>query len=303
MLIFNFIVEQHKHVNNLDAKTAAFARALGVMQTLRQDCPWDRKQTFESIRQNSIEEMYELGDALVKGDSAEIKKECGDVMEQLFFYAMMGEEQQRFDMADILNAMCDKLVFRHPHVFNPDGSLISEVGERGGEAVNSADDVSKLWEVVKQKEKDGNKSILSGLPSGLPALIKAYRMQDKARNAGFDWEQKEDVWDKVREEISEFEAEANKWSAVAGDENASFDVREAARDKMEREFGDLLFSLINAARLYKIKPDNALEKTNQKFMRRFNYVEAKAKEQGLRLDQMTLAQMDALWNEAKSLGL
>lgn len=296
-------MEQHKHVNNLDAKTEAFARALGVMQTLRQDCPWDRKQTFESIRQNSIEEMYELGDALVKGDTDEIKKECGDVMEQLFFYAMMGEEQQRFDMADILNAMCDKLVFRHPHVFNPDGSLISEVGERGGEAVNTADDVSKLWEVVKQKEKDGNKTILSGLPSGLPALIKAYRMQDKARNAGFDWEQKEDVWDKVREEISEFEVEANKWSAVAGDENASSDAREAARDRMEREFGDLLFSLINAARLYKIKPDNALEKTNQKFMRRFNYVESKAKEQGLRLDQMTLAQMDSLWNEAKSLGL
>lgn len=296
-------MEQHKPVNNLDAKKEAFARALGVMQTLRQDCPWDRKQTFESIRQNSIEEMYELGDALVKGDTDEIKKECGDVMEQLFFYAMMGEEQQRFDMADILNAMCDKLVFRHPHVFNPDGSLISEVGEKGGEAVNSADDVSKLWEVVKQKEKDGNKTILSGLPSGLPALIKAYRMQDKARNAGFDWEQKEDVWDKVREEISEFEAEANKWSVVVGDENASSDAREAARDKMEREFGDLLFSLINAARLYKIKPDNALEKTNQKFMRRFNYVEAKAKEQGLRLDQMTLAQMDDLWNEAKSLGL
>lgn len=296
-------MEHHKPVNNLDAKTAAFARALGVMQTLRQDCPWDRKQTFESIRQNSIEEMYELGDALVKGDSAEIKKECGDVMEQLFFYAMMGEEQQQFDMADILNSMCDKLVFRHPHVFNPDGSLISEVGQQGGESVNSADDVSKLWEVVKQKEKDGNKSILSGLPSGLPALIKAYRMQDKARNAGFDWEQKEDVWDKVREEISEFEVEANRWSAVANNESETTQAREAARDRMEREFGDLLFSLINAARLYKIKPDNALEKTNQKFMRRFNYVEAKAKEQGLRLDQMTLAQMDALWNEAKSLGL
>lgn len=296
-------MEQHKPVNRLDAKTEAFGRALGVMQTLRQDCPWDRKQTFESIRQNSIEEMYELGDALVGGNANEIKKECGDVMEQLFFYAMMGEEQGMFDMADILNAMCDKLVFRHPHVFNPDGSLISEVGTRGGESVNSADDVSKLWEVVKQKEKDGNKTILSGLPSGLPSLIKAYRMQDKARNSGFDWEQKEDVWEKVREEISEFEIEANKWSAVAGDENVQPDAREAARDKMEREFGDLLFSLINAARLYKIKPDNALEKTNQKFMRRFNFVEAKAKEQGRRLDQMTLGEMDELWNQAKQEGL
>ena len=292
-------MEQHLPVNNLEAKKEAFGRALGVMQTLRKDCPWDAKQTFESIRQNSIEEMYELAEALVKQDPKEIKKECGDVLEQLFFYAMMGEEQGQFDMADICNSMCDKLVFRHPHVFNPDGSLISQVGVRGGESVNSADDVSMLWEVVKQKEKDGNKTILSGLPAGLPALIKAYRMQDKARNAGFDWEKKEDVWQKVREEISEFEVEVNQWSSVMADESNSTETREAARDKMEREFGDLLFSLINAARLYKIKPDNALEKTNQKFMSRFTYVELKAREQGKRLDQMTLVEMDELWEEAK----
>ncbi len=293
-------MEQHLPVSNLENKKEAWARALGVMQTLRKDCPWDAKQTNESIRQNSIEEMYELADALVSGDPKEIKKECGDVLEQLMFYAMFGEEKGQFDMADICNAMCDKLVFRHPHVFNPDGSLISQVGTRGGETVGSAEDVSKLWEVVKQKEKDGNKTILSGIPSGLPTLIKAYRMQDKARNAGFDWEKKEDVWQKVREEISEFEVEANQWSAVAADENKSAEQREEARDKMEREFGDLLFSLINAARLYKIKPDNALEKTNQKFQSRFTYVELKAREQGRRLDQMTLAEMDALWDEAKA---
>lgn len=280
-------MEQHLEVKKLEAKTAAFARALGVMQTLRKDCPWDAKQTYESIRQNSIEEMYELGEALIKGDTNDIKKECGDVLEQLFFYAMFGEEEGKFDMADICNSMCDKLVFRHPHVFNPDGSLISQVGARGGETVGSADDVSKLWEVVKQKEKDGNKTILSGLPAGLPALIKAYRMQDKARNAGFDWEQREDVWQKVKEEINEFEAE----------------VGQMDREKAEQEFGDLLFSLINAARLYKIKPDNALEKTNQKFQRRFTYVELEAKKQGKMLNDMTLAEMDALWDEAKAKGL
>jgi XTP/dITP diphosphohydrolase len=280
-------MEQHHSVPNLDQKLAAFARALGVMQTLRKDCPWDAKQTNESIRQNSIEEVYELGEALIKGDPNEIKKECGDVLEQIFFYAMFGEEKGQFDFADICNAMCDKLVFRHPHVFNPDGSLISQVGVRGGEDVNNADDVSKLWEVVKQKEKGGNKTILSGIPAGLPSLIKAYRMQDKARNAGFDWQQREDVWQKVKEEISEFEAEVGNMD----------------RERAEREFGDLLFSLINAARLYKIKPDNALEKTNQKFLRRFTYVETEAKKQGRLLNDMTLAEMDALWDEAKAKGI
>ena len=280
-------MEQHLPVPNLDHKLAAFARALGVMQTLRKDCPWDAKQTNESIRQNSIEEVYELGEALIKGDPNEIKKECGDVLEQIFFYAMFGEEKGQFDFADICNAMCDKLVFRHPHVFNPDGSLISQVGVRGGEDVNNADDVSKLWEVVKQKEKGGNKTILSGIPAGLPSLIKAYRMQDKARNAGFDWQQREDVWQKVKEEISEFEAEVGNMD----------------RERAEREFGDLLFSLINAARLYKIKPDNALEKTNQKFLRRFTYVETEAKKQGRLLNDMTLAEMDALGDEAKAKGI
>lgn len=280
-------MENHKPVANLEKKKEAFARALGVMQTLRSDCPWDAKQNNESIRQNTIEETYELAEALIKGDAKEIQKECGDVLEQIFFYAMFAEEKGQFDMGDICNAMCDKLVFRHPHVFNPDGTLISEVGARNGIEVGNADEVSKLWEVVKQKEKDGNKTILSGIPSSLPALVKAYRIQDKARNAGFDWENREDVWDKVKEEISEFQAEVDKMD----------------KDKMEAEFGDLMFSLINAARLYKIKPDNALERTNQKFIRRFSYVEAKAKEQGKMLNEMTLGEMDAFWNEAKEMGL
>ena len=232
LILKNEQMEQHLDVPNIERKTVAWQRALGVMQTLRKDCPWDAKQTNESIRQNSIEEMYELAEALIKGDPDEIKKECGDVMEQLFFYTMFAEEAGQFDMADMLNAMCDKLVFRHPHVFNPDGSLISQVGARGGENVQNADDVSKLWEVVKQKEKGGNRTILSGIPASLPSLIKAYRMQDKARNAGFDWEKREEVWAKVKEEISEFEAEV-----------ASMD-----KERMESEFGDLLFSLINAAR-------------------------------------------------------
>ena len=279
-------MEQHKPVANIDKKREAFARALGVMQTLRSDCPWDAKQDNESIRQNTIEETYELAEALIKGDAKEIQKECGDVLEQILFYAMFGEEKGQFDIGDVCNAMCDKLVFRHPHVFNPDGSLISEVGARNGVEVDNADEVSKLWEVVKQKEKDGNKTILSGIPSSLPSLVKAYRIQDKARNAGFDWERREDVWEKVKEEIGEFQAEVNNMD----------------KEKMEAEFGDLLFSLINAARLYKIKPDNALEHTNQKFIRRFTYVETKAKEQGKMLNEMTLGEMDALWNEAKEMG-
>ena len=277
-------MEQHKPVANIDKKREAFARALGVMQTLRSDCPWDAKQDNESIRQNTIEETYELAEALIKGDAKEIQKECGDVLEQILFYAMFGEEKGQFDIGDVCNAMCDKLVFRHPHVFNPDGSLISEVGARNGVEVGNADEVSKLWEVVKQKEKDGNKTILSGIPSSLPSLVKAYRIQDKARNVGFDWEDKGDVWAKVREELDELESE----------------LRREDKDKSTAELGDFLFSVINAARLYKLNPDNALEHTNQKFIRRFNYIEAKANEEGRRVKDLTLAEMDKLWNEAKT---
>ena len=253
-----------------EQKLAAFGRLLDVMDTLREKCPWDRKQTFESLRPNTIEETFELCDALIKQDTNEICKELGDVLLHVVFYAKIGSEQGDFDIADICNKLCDKLIFRHPHVY--------------GEAVaQSAGDVSLLWEQVKQKEKDGNKTVLSGVPQSLPSLIKAYRIQDKARNVGFDWQKREDVWDKVHEEIDELRVELEK------------DDLEHSTD----EFGDLLFSLINASRLYGINPDNALERTNRKFISRFTYVEERAKEQGRDIKDLTLAEMDALWNEAK----
>ena len=244
-------------------------KAKGVMTWYLRTCS-DGKQTFESLRPNTIEETFELCDALIKQDTHEICKELGDVLLHVVFYAKIGSEQGDFDIADICNKLCDKLIFRHPHVY--------------GEAVaQSAGDVSLLWEQVKQKEKDGNKTVLSGVPQSLPSLIKAYRIQDKARNVGFDWQKREDVWDKVHEEIDELRVELEK------------DDLEHSTD----EFGDLLFSLINASRLYGINPDNALERTNRKFISRFTYVEERAKEQGRDIKDLTLAEMDALWNEAK----
>lgn len=254
-----------------EEKMQAFGRLLDVMDTLREKCPWDKKQTFESLRPNTIEETFELCDALIKKDMPEVCKELGDVLLHVVFYAKIASEEGVFDIGDVCNKLCDKLIFRHPHVY--------------GEAeAKSAGDVSLLWEQVKQKEKDGNKTVLSGVPDSLPSLIKAYRIQDKARNVGFDWSKREDVWAKVHEEIDELSVELEK-------------------DDMENstnEFGDFLFSLINASRLYGINPDNALELTNKKFIRRFTYVETKAKEQGKEIKDMTLAEMDALWNEAKS---
>lgn len=251
---------------------AAFDRLLTVMDELREKCPWDRKQTFESLRQNTIEETYELASALIQNDMDEISKELGDVLLHVVFYAKIGSEQGAFDIADVCNKICDKLIFRHPHVY-------------GEQAAKNAEEVCKLWEQVKLKEKDGNKTVLGGLPDALPALVKAYRMQDKVANVGFDWEKREDVWAKVKEEIAEFEAEV-----------AEMDEKEATE-----EFGDLLFALVNAARLYKIRPDNALEMTNLKFRRRFDYIEQKAKEKGLTLKEMTLNDMETLWQEAKSM--
>ncbi|MBR1878826.1 MAG: nucleoside triphosphate pyrophosphohydrolase [Paludibacteraceae bacterium] len=257
-----------------EEQLAAFSRLLDVMDTLREKCPWDRKQTFDSLRENTIEETFELASAISKHDMNEICKEAGDVLLHVVFYAKMGSETGDFDIADVCNRLCDKLIFRHPHVYGTN------------DQIENASDVSRLWEQVKLKEKDGNKTVLGGIPDSLPSLVKAYRIQDKVANVGFDWEKREDVWEKVKEEIAEFEAEMRKG------ENATI-------EKCENEFGDLLFSLINAARLYKIRPDNALEHTNLKFIRRFNYVEAKAKEQGKELKEMSLAEMDALWNEAK----
>ena len=263
-----------------EEQLAAFARLLDIMDTLREKCPWDRKQTFDSLRQNTIEETYELATAISRHDMNEISKELGDVLLHVVFYAKMGSETDSFDISDVCNRISDKLIFRHPHVY-------------GNEAAQNAEDVSHLWEQVKLKEKGGNKTVLGGIPDSLPSLVKAYRIQDKVANVGFDWEKKEDVWEKVKEEIAEFEAELRQ-----SDESGNLGASHATE-----EFGDLLFALINAARLYKIRPDNALELTNLKFIRRFNYLEAKAKEQGRELKDMTLAEMDELWDEAKKNGL
>lgn len=255
----------------------AFSRLLDVMDDLREKCPWDRKQTFDSLRENTIEECYELTSAIIKKDMTEVSKELGDVLLHVVFYAKMGSESGDFDIADVCNRLCDKLIFRHPHVY-------------GEEAAKNAEDVTKLWEQVKLREKGGNKTVLSGVPESLPTLVKAYRVQEKAANVGFDWEKREDVWEKVKEETAELESELNKLSVESSE----------LREEAEGELGDLLFALINMARLYKLRPDNALERTNQKFIRRFGYVEQKATEQGRALKEMSLEEMDALWNEAKS---
>lgn len=277
-----------------EEQLAAFGRLLDIMDDLREKCPWDRKQTFDSLRQNTIEETFELATAISRHDMTEISKELGDVLLHVVFYAKMGSEREKdfsgssaedeprdyFDIADVCNRLCDKLIFRHPHVY-------------GDEAAKNAEDVSHLWEQVKLKEKGGNKTVLGGIPDGLPSLVKAYRIQDKVANVGFDWENREDVWDKVKEEIAEFEEEVKKPTPDPS--------LKGGEDGMTAEFGDLMFALINAARLYKIRPDNALEQTNLKFMRRFNYVEQKAREQGRALQDMSLEEMDELWNEAKKM--
>ena len=253
-----------------EEKLEAFGRLLDVMDTLREKCPWDRKQTNQSLRPNTIEETYELCEALLNEDNANICKELGDVLLHIVFYAKIGSEKGEFDIADVCNKLCDKLIFRHPHVY-------------GEVKVDGAEQVLQNWEQLKTKEKDGNKTVLSGVPAALPSVIKAERIQEKASNVGFDWHNREDVWPKVKEEIAEFEAEV-----------ASMD-----RDKATREFGDIMFALINAARLYHITPDTALELTNQKFISRFNYVEQQAKEQGRYLKDLTLEEMDRFWEEAK----
>ncbi len=257
-----------------DEQLKAFGRLLDIMDTLREKCPWDRKQTNESLRANTIEETYELCEAITENNDADIKKELGDLLLHIVFYARIGSEKGAFDIADVCNAICEKLIYRHPHVF-------------GTAQADSAATVEKSWEELKLKERGGNKTVLAGVPRALPALVKAYRIQDKARNVGFDWDKRTDVWKKVHEELNEFEAEAEN-----GD-----------RDKMEGEFGDLIFSLINAGRLYKINPENALERTNLKFIRRFNYIENQLDRQQKSFRESTLDEMDALWDEAKKKGL
>lgn len=253
---------------------ASFGRFLDVLDELREKCPWDRKQTNESLRPNTIEEVYELSDALMAADTNNICKELGDVLLHVAFYSKIAQEQQQFDMKDVCDRLCEKLIYRHPHVF-------------GTAKAETAGEVSKNWEQLKRSEKDGNKSILSGVPASMPSLIKAFRMQEKAANVGFDWDKKEDVWAKVQEEIAEVQAEMER-----GD-----------KENMQKEFGDLLFSLVNAARLYGVNPDTALEQCNVKFRRRFNFVEESSIAMKKDLSEMTLAEMDALWNEAKAKGL
>lgn len=252
-------------------KSQAFLRFLNVLDTLREKCPWDAKQTNESLRANTIEEVYELTDALLNDEPENIKKELGDVLLHIGFYSKIADEKGQFDIADVCDTLTDKLIFRHPHIY-------------GDVSANSPEEVSKNWEQIKLKEKGGNKTVLSGVPDSLPSLIKANRIQEKAANVGFDWEEPFQVWDKVKEEAAEVESE----------------IKKGNKDKMEEEFGDLMFAVINAARLYGVNPENALEKTNRKFIRRFNYLEAKAKELGKSLKEMSLAEMDAIWNEAKS---
>lgn len=261
-------------MHSKEEKLEAFSRLLDIMDRLREECPWDRKQTFESLRCNTIEEAYELSEALLNDDKANICKELGDVLLHIVFYSRIGSETGDFDIVDVCNRLCEKLIYRHPHVF-------------GTTEVANAEQVVRNWEDLKLKEKEGNKTVLGGVPSSLPALIKACRIQEKACSVGFDWEEKSQVWDKVKEEINEFQAEVNKLDA----------------SEMEKEFGDVFFSLVNAARLYNINPENALELTNKKFIARFNYIEQQAKQQGRKLREMTLAEMEQLWQEAKQITL
>lgn len=263
--------------NNIPPLTAsnpatAFERLLTVLNTLRMECPWDKKQTMETLRHLTIEETYELSDAILDGDLQEVKKELGDVMMHLVFYARIASETNDFDIVDVLNSVCDKLISRHPHIYG-DTEVADEL------------DVKRNWEKLKLKE--GNKSVLGGVPKGLPSLVKASRIQEKARGVGFDWDNKQQVWEKVEEELEEFKQEYNN-------SNTEIDL-----GKAEEEFGDLMFSLINYARFININPENALEKTNKKLIKRFQYLEEKAKQNGKQLQDMTLAEMDVYWNEAK----
>ena len=257
-------------MNNIQDKLEAFEKILKIMDDIREKCPWDKEQTNESLRTMTIEETYELADAVLENDVNGIKKELGDLFLHIIFYSKIASETGQFDIADVINGLAEKLTYRHPHVF-------------GDIKVSDQEDVKENWEELKLKEKGTGGKVLSGIPNTLPAMIKALRMQEKARGVGFDWDHKEQVWDKVREELAEFEEELKK----------------GKKEKMESEFGDLMFSLINAARLYDINPDNALEKTNQKFIKRFNYLEENTIKKGLSLKDMSLDEMEAVWQKAK----
>lgn len=257
-------------MNSRQQKLEAFGRLLDIMDDLREKCPWDKKQTLQTLRHLTIEETYELGDAILDNDLQEVKKELGDVLLHIVFYAKIGSETNDFDIADVCNEICEKLIYRHPHIY-------------GDVVVENEEDVKQNWEKLKLKE--GKKSVLEGVPKSLPALVKASRIQDKVKGVGFDWEEPHQVWDKVEEEIQEFQEE----------------IKNGDQDKIEAEFGDVLFSMINYARFLKVNPEDALERTNKKFIKRFQYLENKAGELGKQLSEMTLAEMDVFWNEAKKL--
>ncbi|MBU2904406.1 MULTISPECIES: nucleoside triphosphate pyrophosphohydrolase [Arenibacter] len=257
-------------MNSRESQLKAFDRLLTIMDELRAQCPWDKKQTMQTLRHLTIEETYELGDAILDNDLEEIKKELGDVLLHIVFYAKIGSETKHFDIADVANDICDKLINRHPHIY-------------GDVVVKDEEEVKQNWEKIKLKE--GKKSVLEGVPKGLPSLVKANRIQDKVAGVGFDWEKPEQVWEKVQEELEEFQDE----------------VKQGNADAMESEFGDVLFSMVNYARFLNINPENALERTNKKFIKRFQYLENKAKEQGKALKDMTLTEMDVFWEEAKSI--
>lgn len=259
-------------MHSKEDKLAAFGRLLDVLDELRVKCPWDKKQTFDSLRSNTIEEVYELCDAIMNRDWKNVCKELGDVLEHVIFYSILGKEIEEFDIADVCKKETDKLIFRHPHIY-------------GSTKAETADEVLQSWEQIKQKEKDGNKTVLAGVPQSLPSLIKAYRITEKASNVGFDWEKKEDVWGKIREELDELEVEFSRGN----------------KEESLNELGDFLFAVVNAARLYKLNPDTALERTNKKFIKRFGYVEQQAREMEKNLKDMTLTEMDKLWDEAKQL--
>lgn len=256
----------------MENKLKATARVLEVMDTLREQCPWDREQTFASLRNNTIEEAFELTDAITDGDMDGIKEELGDVLLHVVFYSKMADEQGKFDFADVCNALCEKLIYRHPHIYS---DVIAD----------SPEEVKQNWEALKLRKKSRKGGLLGGVPRSLPAMVKAFRIGEKAASAGFDWEQKEDVWQKVHEEVAEVEAE----------------MRDCNRDGIEDEIGDLFFALINACRLYGIDPENALERTNKKFIKRFNHIEERATEQGKMVSDLTLDQMEGYWQEAKKL--
>ena len=285
-------------MHSKEEKLMQFSRLLDIMDSLREKCPWNRAQTTASLRPMTLEEVYELSDAVLKGDSDELRKELGDVLLHIVFYSKIAEEEGRFDIGDVAEGVCEKMVYRHPHVF----STVN---------VEDADEVSRNWEMLKTKEKGGNKRVLSGVPDALPSILKAYFMQDKARGVGFDWEEKGQVWDKVREEMGELREELDAMDREEGSvdpsvfapSEGSSERFKAAYDRAEAELGDYLFSVINAARLYGLNPDTALDRSCRKFRRRFTYLEENTIRKGLNLKDMTLAEMVKIWDEAKSKGL